>query len=150
MHAIWKNVSRRWRHSLHRYCHLHCSSLSLLACRPCLQRSGLLWFYGFRLQYCSHLQELCLCVILACAIHLHEVDHTIKTMSCEPTVAMWRTLLGACRIHGDVEMGAHTTNRFLEVDPGNDTGSFTFIQHLCSCWLGGIQCKKSAPEKGKM
>ncbi len=31
MHAIWKNVSRRWRHSLHRYCHLHCSSLSLLA-----------------------------------------------------------------------------------------------------------------------
>ncbi len=74
----------------------------------------------------------------------------IKTMSCEPTVAMWRTLPSACRIHGDVEMGIQSTNQFLKVDPGNDTGSFTFIQHLCCCWLGGIPCKKLAPEKGKM
>lgn len=73
-----------------------------------------------------------------------------RQMSCEPTVAMWRTLLSACRTHGDVEMGAHTTNRFLQVDSGNATGCFTFIQHLCWCWLVGIQCKKWAPEKGKI
>jgi hypothetical protein len=151
MHAIWKNLSRRWRrHSCHRYCHLHCSTLNLLPCRPRLQRSALLWFYGFSLQYCSHLQALCLCLILAFASHLTKANNMIKTMSCEPTVAVWRTLLGACSIHGDVEMGTHTTNRFLEVGPGNDTGSFTFIQHLCYCWHGGIPCKKSAPEKGKM
>jgi hypothetical protein len=36
---------------------------------------------------------------------LHEAEELIKTMSCETSASVWKALLGACRVHGDVEMG---------------------------------------------
>jgi hypothetical protein len=75
------------------------------------------------------------------------VIYTRQMISSEPTVAMRRTLLSACRIHGDAEMGAQ---QHKAIPWGGPWKSFPLIQHLCCCWLGEIQCKKSAPEKGKM
>jgi len=43
--------------------------------------------------------------LLGCAGYLQEAENMIKAMPCKPLVAVWMALLGACRIHGNVEMG---------------------------------------------
>jgi pentatricopeptide repeat protein len=47
----------------------------------------------------------CLVDLLGRAGHLQEAENMIQGMSCKPNAAIWRALLGACRIHGNVEMG---------------------------------------------
>jgi pentatricopeptide repeat protein len=47
----------------------------------------------------------CMVDLLGRAGCLHEAEELIKTMSCEPSASVWKALLGACRVHGDVEMG---------------------------------------------
>jgi len=47
---------------------------------------------------------VCMVDLLGCAGHLQEVDNMIMAMPWEPHVALWISLLGACRIHGNVEM----------------------------------------------
>jgi pentatricopeptide repeat protein len=48
---------------------------------------------------------ICMIDLLCRAGCLEEGDNMIKAMPCRPEVAAWGTLLGACRIHGNVEMG---------------------------------------------
>jgi hypothetical protein len=40
-------------------------------------------------------------------------------MPCKPNLAVWRALLGACRIHGNVEMREYIAKYSLEVDAEN-------------------------------
>jgi pentatricopeptide repeat protein len=46
----------------------------------------------------------CMVHLLGHAGHLQEAENIIKAMPCTPSVAAWMALLGACRIHGNVEM----------------------------------------------
>jgi pentatricopeptide repeat protein len=54
--------------------------------------------------------------------HLQEAENMIKVMPCEPDVTAWKALLGACRIHGNVEMGECVAKRVLELEPENAAG----------------------------
>ncbi|KAH8934858.1 hypothetical protein BDL97_17G001400 [Sphagnum fallax] len=47
----------------------------------------------------------CMVDLLGRARCLQEAKEMIKTMPFEPSAEVWTALLGACRIHGDVEMG---------------------------------------------
>jgi hypothetical protein len=47
----------------------------------------------------------CMIDLLDHAAHLHKVEDLVKRMSCEPDIFVWVALLGACRVHGEVEMG---------------------------------------------
>jgi hypothetical protein len=42
--------------------------------------------------------------LLGWAGRLHDAEVLIKTMPCEPNATVWMALLGACRIHGNLEM----------------------------------------------
>ncbi|KAH9551807.1 hypothetical protein CY35_09G032400 [Sphagnum magellanicum] len=64
----------------------------------------------------------CVVDLLGRAGHLQEADDLINTMSCEPNVAVWKALLGACRIHGNVEMGEQIAKHVLELEPRNASG----------------------------
>ncbi|CAK9226167.1 unnamed protein product [Sphagnum troendelagicum] len=64
----------------------------------------------------------CMVDLLGRAGHLHKAEDLIKTMPCEPNVGVWNALLGACRIHGDVEMGERVVKRVLELDPADAAG----------------------------
>jgi pentatricopeptide repeat protein len=64
----------------------------------------------------------CMVDLLGRAGHLHEAEDMIKMMPCKPDVAVWMALLGACRIHGNMEMGERIAKHILEVDPGNAAG----------------------------
>jgi hypothetical protein len=43
-------------------------------------------------------------------------------MPCKPNAGVWRALLGACRIHGNVEMGERVAKQVLELEPENAVG----------------------------
>ncbi|CAK9863659.1 unnamed protein product [Sphagnum jensenii] len=63
----------------------------------------------------------CMVDLLGRAGHLQEAQDLIKSgLGSAEDAAVWRSLLGACRIHGDVEMGENIAIRVIELDPGND------------------------------
>ncbi|KAH8962376.1 hypothetical protein BDL97_05G099200 [Sphagnum fallax] len=64
----------------------------------------------------------CMADLLGRAGHLNKAENLISTMSCKPCVSVWRALLGACRIHGNTEMGEHIAKRVVELDPENTAG----------------------------
>ncbi|CAN0928058.1 Pentatricopeptide repeat-containing protein At1g71490 [Linum grandiflorum] len=50
---------------------------------------------------------------------LNRAKETVVTMPYNPTPAMWATLLGACRIHGNTDIGEWAATRLLEMKPDN-------------------------------
>jgi pentatricopeptide repeat protein len=51
--------------------------------------------------------------------HLQEAENMVMAMPCKPHVAAWMALLGACRIHGNVEVAECIAKRILELEPEN-------------------------------
>jgi hypothetical protein len=47
----------------------------------------------------------CMVDLLGHASHLQRAEDLINTMSCELNAGVWMVLLGASRIHGDMELG---------------------------------------------
>ncbi|KAH9530771.1 hypothetical protein CY35_19G002200 [Sphagnum magellanicum] len=61
----------------------------------------------------------CMVDLLGRAGKLHEAENMIKVMPGKPYVPAWRALLGACKIHGNLEMGERVAKQFLELEPEN-------------------------------
>jgi len=59
----------------------------------------------------------CMVDLLGHVGKLHEIENMIKVMPGKPYVHAWRALLGACKIHGNVEMGECVAKQFLELEP---------------------------------
>jgi pentatricopeptide repeat protein len=55
----------------------------------------------------------CVVDLLGRAGHLQEAEDFINAMSCAPDTSVWTTLLGACRIHGNVEMAERITKKIV-------------------------------------
>ncbi len=53
----------------------------------------------------------CIVDLLGCAAHLQEVENMVMEMAWKLHVAQWMGLLGACRIHGNVEMAKRIAKR---------------------------------------
>lgn len=49
--------------------------------------------------------------LLGQAGFLNEAEGVITTMLCQPSVSVWKALLSACRVHGDVDMGERIARR---------------------------------------
>ncbi|XP_044336017.1 putative pentatricopeptide repeat-containing protein At3g15930 [Triticum aestivum] len=61
----------------------------------------------------------CIIDLLGRAGKLREALETIGKMPMKPNSAIWGTLLAACRVHGNSEMGELAAERLLELDPEN-------------------------------
>ncbi len=64
----------------------------------------------------------CMVDLLGRAGRLHEAENMVLAMPYKPQVAAWMPLLGACRIHGNVEMGERVAKQVLELEPENAAG----------------------------
>ncbi|KAH9536443.1 hypothetical protein CY35_17G109100 [Sphagnum magellanicum] len=81
----------------------------------------------------------CMVDLLGRAGHLQEVENMVMAMPWKPHVAALMALLGACRMHGNVEMAERVARRILEMEPDNaaDYGLLSNIyaapgnRHLC-------------------
>ncbi|MCL7050623.1 hypothetical protein MKW94_019713 [Papaver nudicaule] len=59
----------------------------------------------------------CVVDLLGRVGRLDDAQEFIKKMPMEPTDMVWQTLLGACRVHGDVKLGEKAAKEILSVRP---------------------------------
>lgn len=60
---------------------------------------------------------------------LNKAKKVITSMPYRPTTAMWATLVGACRIHGNSEIGEWAAEKLLEMKPENP-GYYVLIANM--------------------
>ncbi|KAL6552890.1 hypothetical protein OROHE_008254 [Orobanche hederae] len=53
----------------------------------------------------------------------------IKKMTIQPTAAVWKALLGSCRMHKNVELGVYAAERVFELDP-HDSGPHMLLSNI--------------------
>lgn len=61
----------------------------------------------------------CMVDLLARAGCLNEAEIYIKQTGFEPDIATWKTLLAACRTHGNVDIAKRAADSILKLDPSN-------------------------------
>nr|XP_043617896.1 pentatricopeptide repeat-containing protein At3g24000, mitochondrial-like [Erigeron canadensis] len=74
----------------------------------------------------------------------------IKEMPIEPTAALWGALLGACRIHKNMELGTYAAERVLELDP-YDSGTHILLYNIYAAggkWNEASKVRKFMKEIG--
>ncbi|KAK4399494.1 Pentatricopeptide repeat-containing protein [Sesamum angolense] len=71
----------------------------------------------------------CLIDLFGRAGRLEEAFQVIETMPFTPDAGIWGTLLGACRIHGNVELAEVASERLFQLDPQN-SGYYVLLSNL--------------------
>ncbi|XP_041009096.1 pentatricopeptide repeat-containing protein At1g71490-like [Juglans microcarpa x Juglans regia] len=81
---------------------------------------------------------------------LNKAKEIITTMPYRPTPAMWATLLGACRIHGNTDIGEWAAQKLLEMRPKN-SGYYVLIANMYAasgCWNNLAKVRTSMRDLG--
>ncbi|KAK8925664.1 Pentatricopeptide repeat-containing protein [Platanthera zijinensis] len=71
----------------------------------------------------------CMVDILGRAGRLEESLRLINSMPAPPPSSVWGALLGACAVHGDVELGELAGEKLLRLEPRND-GAYVLLSNL--------------------
>jgi len=108
---------------------------------------NMLGVYGI----CPHLEHYaCMVDLFGRAGLLDKAKEIITTMPYKPTPAMWATLIGACRIHGNAEMGEWAAQTLLEMRPEN-SGYYVLIANMyaaAGCWNKLAEVRTSMRDLG--
>ena len=70
----------------------------------------------------------CVVDLLSRSGYLERAYQFIKNMPIHPDVVVWRILLSACKLHGNVVLAEIVTNNLLELDPSN-SGNFVLLSN---------------------
>lgn len=87
----------------------------------------------------------CMVDILGRAGKLDEAVKLIHRMEPEPDAVTWRTLLGACRIHRNMDLAAYAAKRVLNLDP-DDAGTYILLSNIYANsqrWEEAAQVRKT-------
>ncbi|XP_024538379.1 pentatricopeptide repeat-containing protein At3g53360, mitochondrial [Selaginella moellendorffii] len=76
-------------------------------------------------------EKHCGCVVdlLGRAGKLEEAEKFIANMEARPGAVIWMTLLGACKLHGDVDRGRFAAEKAIEIDPA-DSGPYVALASI--------------------
>ncbi|TYI52935.1 hypothetical protein E1A91_D12G283700v1 [Gossypium mustelinum] len=80
---------------------------------------------------------------------LREAIEFINKMPCTPDALVWRTFLGACRVHHDKELGEHSARMILQQDP-HDTAAHILLSNLYASsgqWEDVARIRKNMKER---
>ncbi|KAJ7982040.1 Pentatricopeptide repeat [Quillaja saponaria] len=77
--------------------------------------------------------EHCVCIIdlLGRSGRLTEAEAFIKEMPVPPNGLVWRSLLAACKIHGNLELGRKAAKHLFELDPSDDS-AYVLYSNMCA------------------
>ncbi|XP_010521079.1 PREDICTED: pentatricopeptide repeat-containing protein At3g24000, mitochondrial [Tarenaya hassleriana] len=74
----------------------------------------------------------------------------IREMPLEPAAAIWKSLLNACRMHKNSELGAYAAERVFELDP-DDPGPHVILYNIYASagrWNDAARVRKKMRESG--
>eukprot|EP01018_Ginkgo_biloba_P009720 Gb_34410 [translate_table: standard] len=71
----------------------------------------------------------CIVDLLGRAGRLDEAQDFINKMPIKPDAAVWASLLSACRIHNNIELGEHVAGHLLELDLEN-SGHYVLLSNI--------------------
>jgi len=74
-------------------------------------------------------QYACMVDLLGRAGKLEQALEFIKEMPIEPDVSVWGALLGACRIHSNMDLGIYAAEKLFELDT-KDAGYYILLSNL--------------------
>ncbi|KAI3458022.1 hypothetical protein Pfo_014685 [Paulownia fortunei] len=91
----------------------------------------------------------CMVDILGRSGFLDKAIQFIYSMPFTADALVWRTLLGACRVHGNTELGKHAAEMILEQDP-NDPAAHVLLSNLYASagqWESAAKIRKDMKER---
>ncbi|XP_031282882.1 pentatricopeptide repeat-containing protein At5g43790 [Pistacia vera] len=71
----------------------------------------------------------CLVDLLARAGRLQEAEEKIKKMPMKPNAILWRSLLGAARVHGNLAIGEVALKHLIELEP-ETSGNYVLLSNM--------------------
>ncbi|XP_057503362.1 LOW QUALITY PROTEIN: pentatricopeptide repeat-containing protein At4g33990-like [Actinidia eriantha] len=92
----------------------------------------------------------CMVDLFGRAGYLEKAYSFIKNMPLRPDASIWGALLGACRIHGNVDLGKLASDRLFEVDSEN-TGYYVLLSNMYANigqWEGVNDVRSLARDRG--
>ncbi|KAJ7950650.1 Pentatricopeptide repeat-containing protein [Quillaja saponaria] len=81
---------------------------------------------------------------------LDRAKRFIEQMAIEPTAAVWGALLGACRMHDNMELGVYAAERVFELDP-SDSGPHVLLANIYASagrWTDAAKVRKMMKGSG--
>lgn len=81
---------------------------------------------------------------------LNEAIEFIDKMEIKPNAIIWRTLLGACRIHGNVNLGRRANERLLNMRR-DESGDYVLLSNIYASqgeWVGVEKLRKLMDDSG--
>lgn len=60
---------------------------------------------------------------------LKEAERFISNMPIKPNALVWETLLAACKLHGDIELGKLAAKKITECEP-SDAGAYISLSNI--------------------
>ncbi|XAR52231.1 hypothetical protein NMG60_11020180 [Bertholletia excelsa] len=91
----------------------------------------------------------CMVDLLGRSGFLEEAIQFINSMPFTADALVWRTLLGACRVHGNTELGKYAAERIIEKEP-NDPAAYVLLSNLyasTSQWDDAVRIRKGMKER---
>ncbi|XP_065851724.1 pentatricopeptide repeat-containing protein At2g03880, mitochondrial [Euphorbia lathyris] len=71
----------------------------------------------------------CMIDLLGRAGKLDDAIRLINEMESEPDAVTWRTLLGACRVHHNMDLAIHAAKQIIKLDP-QDAGTYILLSNI--------------------
>ncbi|KAF8413318.1 hypothetical protein HHK36_001296 [Tetracentron sinense] len=91
----------------------------------------------------------CMVDLLGRSGFLEEAVKFIYSMPFKADALVWRTLLGACRVNGNTELGRHAAKLILELDP-RDPAAYILLSNLYAStgqWDDVVEIRKNMKER---
>ncbi|KAK3419529.1 hypothetical protein EUGRSUZ_G00084, partial [Eucalyptus grandis] len=91
----------------------------------------------------------CMVDLLARAGHIYEAIDLIENMNVSADPVLWATLLGACKVHGLVELGEKIGSKLVNLDPSYE-GHYVQLSNIyakASKWADVIRVRRLMSER---
>eukprot|EP01018_Ginkgo_biloba_P039032 Gb_40503 [translate_table: standard] len=92
----------------------------------------------------------CMVDLLGRAGRLDEAHDFINKMPVEPNASVWGALLGACRVHGNTELGKLVAEHLFKLEPKN-AGYYVLLSNIYAAagrWDDVVKVRKMMKEEG--